>query len=222
MAKQLSTSSGGAFDPRAILLVILLLIVMTALAGCRSVKQTSSFQQEELFTAQESSQSQTFRLDSIIKTFSLNADTLDIWVYNNTYPVDKELDEAWTPNILQEIVVTPDGTDTIPSLKHASGFVTKDSTPRIRTPTPSKESGLHIRVVGLQHNRATQTGSQSTEKCSQSSQEEHNLTTSQSDQRELKKRPNMMIIIPIALVIILLLWFFIHKNWSRIIKWFLR
>lgn len=216
------TSIIPKFNPKSIILLILMLVLATALMSCRSSKHTTESTRIEHSTAHESIQTQSQRLDSLIRTIRLNADTLDIWIFSNISTSDYESTDEDHSIMLPEIVVTPKGNDTLCQLPNTKGFTSAGKTigdlpPRIRTPTATgMQSGLHIRAVGLQTNSTLSNTSQTTDKCSQSSQEEHNTTSSESDQRTKKSIPPWLFIIP---PILLIFAWCAYRNFSSIKKW---
>lgn len=221
------SSPMGSFDPRTILLLIVSFILMAALVSCRSTKQTSVKEHKELITAQESVQTQTVRLDSVIRKFSIKADTLDFWLFDNTYLFGDEFPKSWSPFTIPKMDSLPNWEDSIIFRNYASDstkscLTAKNGIPRIRTPTATKQTGLHIRAVGLEQNTSSKNGTEQVEQTSQSSQKELHEESSQSDQQEKNKRPWLLILLPIILEIGFLLAIYIHCKWPKIIKWFTR
>lgn len=221
------SSPMGSFDPRTILLLIVSFILMAALVSCRSTKQTSIREHKELITAQESVQTQTIRLDSVIRKFSIKADTLDFWIFDNTYLFGNEFPKKWPTITIPMIDSLPDWNDSIIFRNYGkdstkSCLTASNGVPRIRTPTATKQTGLHIRAVGLEQNTSSKNGTEQMEQTTQGSQKELHEESFQSDQQEKNKRPRLLPILPILLVIFVVGGYIIHRNWPKIIKWFTR
>lgn len=200
---------------------------MAALVSCRSTKQTSVKEHKELITAQESVQTQTIRLDSVIRKFSIKADTLDFWLFDNTYLFGDEFPKKWPTITIPMIDSLPDWNDSIIFRNYgrdsAKGCPRNiQHSPTLSPPKGGRGVSVHIRAVGLEQKTSSQNGTEQVERTSQSSQKELHEESSQSDQQEKNKRPWLLILLPIILEIGFLLAIYIHCKWPKIIKWFTR
>jgi|GEM_PF-6438318 len=227
MSQHLSTSPQWP-DPKTIVMVVLLLIVMTALAGCRSTRQTTEYTHVGHVTAQESIQEQSFRLDSLIRSLKLSADTLDIWITQSIISFDNGRSDESSPILLREIVVTPRGNDTLAQQTKAKGSATGGKstggyTPRIRTPTPSgTQSSLHIRAVGLQTEKQDKEFSKSSNLDSQSSLIDSTVQTTAASSRT-KEEPWRFHSLLLFLVILAIGGAIIVCRWRPLLlKWVVR
>lgn len=141
MTNNPAISPNSNIDPRPLLVIILLLILASALSSCRSTKSSSQTTRLEQSTEQSAHQRSSTFVDSLISSFLVRMDTLDIWFLGSTpYPsLQDSVDSAPCGNSLQ-------------SAPRAKPLPTESSQggPLIRSPTFPNVPYLHVRAVGLQ------------------------------------------------------------------------